>query len=86
VGAFFFLYAALATFTSLVATFSGADLITAMGTSLSLLGHIGIGLGRVGPAGNYAFYPDLAKLWFCVVMIAGRLELFTLVLMFMRKR
>jgi trk system potassium uptake protein TrkH len=86
VGSFFFLYAALAAFTSLVATFSGADLLTAMGTSLSLLGNIGIGLGRVGPAGNYAFYSDLAKLWFCVVMIAGRLELFTLVLVFVKKR
>jgi trk system potassium uptake protein TrkH len=86
VGACFFLYAALAAFTSLVATFGGADLLTAMGTSLSLLGNIGIGLGRVGPTGNFAFYPLWAKLWFCVVMIAGRLELFTLVLVFMRKK
>jgi trk system potassium uptake protein TrkH len=82
VAAFFFLYALLTAATAVVASFSGIDLYTSVGAALAIVGNVGLGLGRLGPSGNYAFFHDGAKLWFCAAMIAGRLELWTVALLF----
>ncbi len=60
----------------------GLDNITALSSVIATLGNIGPGLGMVGPIENYAFIPPLGKgvLTFC--MLAGRLELFTLLMLF----
>ena len=60
----------------------GLDNITALSSVVASLGNVGPGLGMVGPAENYAFIPPLGKgvLIFC--MLAGRLELFTLLMLF----
>jgi len=60
----------------------GLDSMTALSSVVSSLGNIGPGLGLVGPVSNYAFIPPLGKgvLTFC--MLAGRLELFTLLMLF----
>jgi trk system potassium uptake protein TrkH len=60
----------------------GLDNITALSSVVASLGNVGPGLGMVGPAENYAFIPPLGKgvLMFC--MLAGRLELFTLLMLF----
>lgn len=62
----------------------GLDNITALSSVFASLGNIGPGLGMVGPAENYALIPPLGKgvLIFC--MLAGRLELFTLLMLFTR--
>ena len=79
--AFMFLYAALAALTAFAAALDGADIFTAITGALALLGNAGPGLGRVGPLGSYAFFSNPAKLWFCFVMLAGRLELYTLIML-----
>ena len=63
---------------------SGADLLTSFASSFLCLGNIGIGFGKVGPTGNFAFYPSWIK-WVCsFLMLAGRLELFTVFTLFSR--
>jgi trk system potassium uptake protein TrkH len=76
-------------FVTLVGTFLimsalGLDSLTALSAVTASLGNVGPGLGLVGPAENYAFIPPLGKgvLIFC--MLAGRLELFTLLMLFTR--
>jgi trk system potassium uptake protein TrkH len=81
VTAFMFLYALLAALTAFIAALDGADLLTAISGSLALLGNAGPGLGSVGPLGSYAFFSSPVKLWFCFVMLAGRLELYTLLML-----
>ena len=60
----------------------GLDNITALSSVTASLGNVGPGLGDVGPAANYFFIPPVGKgvLIFC--MLAGRLELFTLLMLF----
>lgn len=49
---------------------------------LGALGTTGPGFGAVGPSGNYGFLPDFAKITLFVSMIIGRLELFTVLIIF----
>lgn len=41
------------------------------------LGNIGPGFGQFGPMENFEFVPPVSKLWMCVLMVAGRLEVMT---------
>jgi trk system potassium uptake protein TrkH len=83
VSVFMFLYLLLAGVTGFVAALGSADLLTSLSASLSLIGNGGFGFGRVGPAGDYGFFSAPAKLWFSLVMLAGRLELFTILVLFL---
>jgi trk system potassium uptake protein TrkH len=60
----------------------GLDSTTALSSVAASLGNVGPGLGEVGPLANYAVIPPVGKgvLIFC--MLAGRLELFTLLMLF----
>lgn len=60
----------------------GLDLITATTAVAASIGNIGPGLGDVGPAGNYAGLPDLAKWLLSSLMIVGRLEIFPVLVLF----
>ncbi len=46
------------------------------------LGNIGPGLGQVGPMENFTFFPVFSKFWLCLLMIAGRLEIMTCLVLF----
>ena len=83
VAGFFYIYFIIVLITSLVAALSNADVITSFTTGLSLVGNIGPGFGRIGPIYNYSFYAPWAKWWFSFAMIAGRLEFYTMIVMFM---
>lgn len=80
VSAFFFLYFILLVSTTFVVSVSGVDIITSLTTALSTVGNIGPGFGLIGPTENMGFFPDAIKLWLCFAMIAGRLELYTLLI------
>lgn len=61
----------------------GLDLITALSAAATSIGNVGPGLGPViGPSGNFAPLPDNAKWLLCVAMLVGRLELFTVLVLF----
>jgi trk system potassium uptake protein TrkH len=60
----------------------GLDMESAMGAVASALGNIGPGLGSVGPAENFAHLPHVGKWLLAFLMLLGRLELFTVLIIF----
>jgi trk system potassium uptake protein TrkH len=60
----------------------GLDFKTALGAAASTLGNVGPALGDLGPVHTYADLPALAKLWATFLMLIGRLELFTVLILF----
>jgi trk system potassium uptake protein len=67
---------------SLVMTASGLDFITAFSAVVACINNMGPGLEKVGPASNYAVLTDF-QTWLCTAaMLLGRLELFTLLVVF----
>lgn len=80
---FFVLYMGLFGAFSLVLIGMGTDIITAISAVAATMGNIGPGLGQVGAAMNYSGL-DLMEKWvliFC--MLLGRLEIYSVILMFM---
>lgn len=63
---------------------AGLDLVTSASAVASALGNIGPGLGVVGPTSNFLAVPDAGKWLLSFLMIAGRLEIFPVVLLFTR--
>ena len=63
-------------------TFFDLDMISALSASASALGNIGPAFGSVGPYDNYALLADGAKWLLCFAMLLGRLEIFTLLVLF----
>jgi len=61
---------------------SGHDELTALSGALALVGNIGPGFSEVGPAENFGFFGDLDKVVFSFGMIIGRLECYTVFVLF----
>ncbi len=66
----------------LLISFDFEDMTTNFTAVAATFNNIGPGLGAVGPAGNFAFYSWFSKLVFIFDMLAGRLELFPMLLLF----
>lgn len=77
VAGFTFLYMLAVCGTALCAAAEGIDLFSALSAAASVIGNVGAGFGAVGPAHTYGGFPDRLKWLFSFVMIAGRLELWT---------
>ena len=60
----------------------GLDFQSALGVSASSLGNVGPSIGSYGPMENFSQMPILAKWWASFLMILGRLELFTVLIIF----
>jgi trk system potassium uptake protein TrkH len=60
----------------------GYDFNTSIGAVATCLGNIGPGFGKVGPVDNFAFISDAGKWVLCLLMLLGRLELFTVLILF----
>jgi trk system potassium uptake protein TrkH len=69
---------------TVIVTATGLDPVTAASAVASSLGNIGPGLGSVGPVFNYSHLPEISKLIFSLLMIIGRLEIYTIFLLFTR--
>lgn len=80
--AFFLIYILIFAFGSLIMSFLGLDFESAVGSVAASLGNIGPGLGVVGPVLNYGVLPDPAKWLLAFIMLLGRLELFTVLILF----
>lgn len=79
---FFILYMLIFITSSLLLTFFGLNFESAMGAAASSLGNIGPAIGSVSPVDNFAHLSIPAK-WFCsFLMLIGRLELFTVLILF----
>lgn len=82
ISGFFFLYILVLLATFFVVASAGMDFTTSMTTALVTVGNIGPGFGRIGPAENYGFFPDYVKIFLSFSMLVGRLELYTVLVLF----
>ncbi|NTW24930.1 MAG: TrkH family potassium uptake protein [Lentimicrobium sp.] len=80
--AIFFLYIITFGIGSFLLTATGLDAISSMGSVVTCMGGIGPGLATTGPVANYAHLHDFAKWVLSFMMLLGRLELFTLFIIF----
>jgi len=79
---FFIGYITIFVFSTMIITAFGIDLITALSSVAATLGNVGPGLGLVGPMYTYALLPDLIKIVLTFCMWVGRLEIFTVMVLF----
>lgn len=82
--AFMFFYIAIIVVAVLIFCASGVAFDEAIGTAVSAIGNVGVSIGQFGPSGTYADYPTIAKWTATLVMLIGRLEIFTVLLLFSR--
>jgi len=84
VSGFALLYMLLFFLGAIIMTFFDLDIVTAIGASAACLNNIGPGLGLVGPTDNYYHLPALGKWVLSMLMLVGRLEVYTVVILFSR--
>lgn len=82
VQAFFIFYILLFVIGSMILALLGVDFVTAAGATATCIGNIGPGIGTVGPVNNFAHLPDIVKWILSLFMVIGRLELFTVIIIF----
>ena len=78
---FFILYMLSFIVGALGFTLIGLDFQSAIGVAASSLGNVGPALGDFGPANNFFQMPSLGKWWASLLMLIGRLELFTVLIL-----
>lgn len=78
---FFILYMLSFIIGALVFSMFGIDYKSAIGLAASTLGNVGPALGDFGPVNNYAAIPLLGQWWASFLMLIGRLELFTVLIL-----
>jgi trk system potassium uptake protein TrkH len=78
---FYFIFICAGTF---AVSLLGYDIITSFSTTASMIGNIGPGLGHFGPFTSYADMPWMGKWFLGGLMLLGRLELLTVIILFTR--
>ncbi len=78
---FIVLYISIFIIGTVVMSAFGLDFESAMGSVIATLGNIGPGIGDVGPAANFANIPTGGKWFLSFLMLIGRLELFTVLIL-----
>ncbi|MFN2372756.1 MAG: potassium transporter TrkG, partial [Cyclonatronaceae bacterium] len=79
---FFMVYFLIFAIGALIMSFLGYDFMSAMGASIASLGNIGPAWGDFGPTDNFAEVPYVGKWVLLILMMIGRLELFTVLVIF----
>ena len=80
--AFCFIYISIIVIGTLLMMAMGVGAEESMGCVISSIGNMGPGLGETGPAYSWNALPDAAKWLLSLLMLLGRLELFTVLLLF----
>ena len=80
--AFFILYMLSFIVGALGFSMLGLDFESSVGVAASSLGNVGPALGEFGPVDNFYNMPTLGKWWCSFLMLIGRLELFTVLILF----
>lgn len=83
VAAFVLIYLIIFFTGALVMSAIGLDFMSAIGTVVATLGNVGPGIGSVGPVDNFAHIPAIGKVFLSFLMLLGRLEIFTVLILFM---
>jgi len=79
--AFFIFYMLIIAFGIFVMSMLGLNFETSVGSVVASIGNIGPGIGNVGPVLNYFYIPDIGKWLLSLLMLLGRLELFTVLIL-----
>lgn len=80
--AFIMIYIMIFSIGSILVAMFGLDLQTSIGAVATSLGNVGPGIGKVGPVDNFAGLPNPVKWILSFMMLLGRLELFTVLMLF----
>ena len=83
VGTFFSLYIMLLLLCTFVVSFDGKDFTTNFTAALSCISNVGPGLSGVGPPFNYSSFSVLSKIVMSFTMLAGRLEIYPVLILLM---
>ncbi|MBR6008529.1 MAG: TrkH family potassium uptake protein [Clostridia bacterium] len=81
ISVFFFVYMLIAAVGVLTLAISGYDITESISGSVACLSNIGPAFGRFGPSGNFAALPSASKVIMALIMLAGRLELYPLLVL-----
>ena len=84
VSGFLFLFILTNAIVTLYLFARGYDAVTSVSTAIACVGNIGPGFAQAGPAENFHFFSAVDKVILAVAMIIGRLEFYTVVLVFTR--
>lgn len=79
---FFILFIFIFGISTLVMAYFTEDLATACSSVVSAMSNMGPGFGQIGPMDNHAALPGFAKLFLAALMLVGRLEIFTILVLF----
>ncbi len=82
VGVYLFLWVCLAVSGTVLLSIRQTDFVTAFTATLTTLSNVGPGLSGVGPTANFAFFSAPAKLLMSMLMLAGRLEIYPILVLF----
>ena len=81
VGVYLMAYAAILVTSVLLVSIDNMDFATTFSSVLTTLNNIGPGIAKVGPSGNFSEFSIVSKLVFCFDMLAGRLEIFPVLML-----
>lgn len=79
---FLVLYLHVFVISTIIVNIMGLDLPTSMGAVATTLGNVGPGIGDLGPMDNFSGLPSITKWFLSFLMLVGRLELFTVLILF----
>jgi len=82
ISGFFIIYMFISAISVLLITFFNIDIVTSIGAVAACINNIGPGLADVGPTDNYAFFHPVVKWLLSFLMLIGRLEVFTVLVLF----
>ena len=82
IGVFFIAYLLIAFIAALAVGSAGYDVVTCLSAALTSVGNVGPGLSEIGPSDHFAHFPGYVKAVLALAMIAGRLEIFTVLVLF----
>jgi trk system potassium uptake protein TrkH len=77
-------YLGIFLFSSLILSFQGLNLETTLTSTLAILSNTGAAFGQTGSIGNFSIFHPVLKVYLSLLMIVGRLELFTIIILFTR--
>lgn len=80
---FLLLYLCIFVLGTIALSLMGLDFETSLGAMATSLGNVGPGIGKVGPVDNFAWLSSPIKIFLSFIMLLGRLELFTILVLFM---
>lgn len=82
VTSFILLYITVTALSALIISTGGYDFVTSVSAAISTIGNVGPGFGMISPMENYGFFSSGIKFFLSFLMLAGRLELYTILILF----